>query len=157
MCVIQTIDDKLSHRLTQTKKNQCVKSVARKGTEIMQNKYLYSDITDKIIRCFYNVFDELGAGFLESIYVKALIIELKNIGLNIESEKEIKVNYKGTIIGNSRADIVVEDKVIIEIKAISALNSQHEAQLLNYLKATGIRIGLLVNFGNKLEFKRRIY
>ena len=123
----------------------------------MQNKYLYSDITDKIIRCFYNVFDELGAGFLESIYVKALIIELKNIGLNIESEKEIKVNYKGTIIGNFRADIVVEDKVIIEIKAISALNSQHEAQLLNYLKATGIRIGLLVNFGNKLEFKRRIY
>ena len=131
--------------------------MARKGTEIMQNKYLYSDITDKIIRCFYNVFDELGAGFLESIYVKALIIELKNIGLNIESEKEIKVNYKGTIIGNFRADIVVEDKVIIEIKAISALNSQHEAQLLNYLKATGIRIGLLVNFGNKLEFKRRIY
>ncbi|MCK4311815.1 MAG: GxxExxY protein [Candidatus Cloacimonetes bacterium] len=123
----------------------------------MQNKYLFSDITDKIIRCFYNVFDELGAGFLESIYVKALIIELKNIGLNIESEKEIKVNYKGTIIGNFRADIVVEDKVIIEIKAISSLNSQHEAQLLNYLKATGIRVGLLVNFGNKLEFKRRIY
>ncbi len=131
--------------------------MARKGTEIMQNKYLFSDITDKIIRCFYNVFDELGAGFLESIYVKALIIELKNIGLNIESEKEIKVNYKGTIIGNFRADIVVEDKVIIEIKAISSLNSQHEAQLLNYLKATGIRVGLLVNFGNKLEFKRRIY
>ncbi len=123
----------------------------------MKNKYLYSDITDKIIRCFYNVFDELGAGFLESIYVKALIIELKNIGLNIKSEKEIKVNYKGTIIGNFRADTVVEDKVIIEIKAISALNSQHEAQLLNYLKATGIRVGLLVNFGSKLEFKRRIF
>ncbi len=123
----------------------------------MQNKYLFSDITDKIIRCFYNVFDELGAGFLESVYVKALIIELKNIGLNVDIEKEIKVNYKGTIIGNFRADIVVEDKVIIEIKAISALNSQHEAQLLNYLKATGIRVGLLVNFGNKLEFKRRIF
>jgi len=123
----------------------------------MKNKYLFSDITDKIIRCFYNVFDELGAGFLESVYVKALIIELKNIGLNVDIEKEIKVNYKGTIIGNFRADIVVEDKVIIEIKAISALNSQHEAQLLNYLKATGIRVGLLVNFGNKLEFKRRIF
>ena len=123
----------------------------------MKNKYLYSDITDKIIRCFYNVFDELGAGFLESVYVKALIIELKNIGLKVDVEKEIKVNYKGIIIGNFRADIVVEDKVIIEIKAISTLNSQHEAQLLNYLKATGIRVGLLVNFGNKLEFKRRIY
>ncbi len=123
----------------------------------MKNKYLYSDITDKIIRCFYNVFDELGAGFLESVYVKALIIELKNIGLKVDVEKEIKVNYKGTIIGNFRADLIVEEKVIIEIKAISTLNSQHEAQLLNYLKATGIRVGLLVNFGNKLEFKRRIY
>jgi len=127
--------------------------VANKGTKIMKNKYRYSDITDKIIRCFYNVFDELGAGFLESVYVKALIIELKNIGLKVDVEKEIKVNYKGIIIGNFRADIVVEDKVIIEIKAISTLNSQHEAQLLNYLKATGIRVGLLVNFGNKLEFK----
>ena len=123
----------------------------------MKSEYLFSDITEKIIKCFYIVFDELGAGFLELVYMKALIIELENIGLNIDSEKEIKVNYKGTIIGNYRTDIVVEDKVIIEIKAISALNSQHEAQLLNYLKATGIRVGLLVNFGNKLEFKRRIY
>ncbi|MCK4654075.1 MAG: GxxExxY protein [Candidatus Cloacimonetes bacterium] len=123
----------------------------------MKSEYLFSDITEKIIKCFYIVFDELGAGFLESVYMKALIIELENIGLNIDSEKEIKVNYKGTIIGNFRTDIVVEDKVIIEIKAISALNSQHEAQLLNYLKATGIRVGLLVNFGNKLEFKRRIF
>ncbi len=122
----------------------------------MKNKYLYSDVTDKIIRCFYNVFDELRAGFLESIYLKALIIELKYIGFKVDVEKEIKVNYKGTIIGNFRADIVVEDKVIIEIKAISVLNSQHEAQLLNYLKATGIRVGLLLNFGNKLEFTRRI-
>ncbi len=142
---------------TNTDKHRQKKSMARKGTKIMQNKYLYSDITDKIIRCFYNVFDELGAGFWESVYVKALIIEFKNIGLKVDIEKEIKVNYKGIIIGNFRADIVVEDKVIIEIKAISTLNSQHEAQLLNYLKATGIRVGLLVNFGEKLEFKRRIY
>ncbi len=123
----------------------------------MKSEYLFSDITEKIIKCFYTVFDELGAGFLESVYMKALIIELEKIGLNVDYEKEIKVNYKGTIIGNFRADIVVEDKIIIEIKAISALNSQHEAQLLNYLKATGIRVGLLVNFGDKLEFKRRIY
>ncbi|MCK4312120.1 MAG: GxxExxY protein [Candidatus Cloacimonetes bacterium] len=123
----------------------------------MKSEYLFSDITEKIIKCFYIVFDELGTGFLESVYMKALIIELENIGLNVDSEKEIKVYYRGIIIGNFRADIVVEDKVIIEIKAISALNSQHEAQLLNYLKATGIRVGLLVNFGNKLEFKRRIY
>ena len=123
----------------------------------MGKKYLYSDLTEKIIKCFYAVYDELGAGFLESVYVKALIIELENIGLKVNFEKEIKVNYKGTIIGKFRADLVVEDKVIIEIKAISALNSQHEAQLLNYLKATGIRIGLIVNFGSKLEFKRRIF
>jgi len=123
----------------------------------MKSEYLFSDITEKIIKCFYIVFDELGSGFLESVYMKALIIELENIDLNIDSEKEIKVNYRGKIIGNFRADIVVENKVIVEIKAISALNSQHEAQLLNYLKATGIRVGLLVNFGNKLEFKRRIF
>ena len=123
----------------------------------MKKEYLYSDLTKKIIRCFFNVFDELGAGFLESVYVKALIIELEALGLKVYSQKEIKVNYKGKIIGEFRADVLVEDKVIIEIKAVSTLNTQHEAQLINYLKATGIRVGLLVNFGDKLEFKRRIF
>ncbi|HHE37248.1 MAG TPA: GxxExxY protein [Candidatus Cloacimonetes bacterium] len=123
----------------------------------MSKKYLYSDITEKIIKCFYKVYDELGSGFLESIYVKALIIELKEIGFQVEYEKELKVKYKEKIIGIFRADIIVEDKIIIEVKAVTNLIPQHEAQLINYLKATGIRVGLVVNFGNELDFKRRIY
>ena len=120
-------------------------------------KYLYSDITEKIIKCFYKVYDELGAGFLESVYEKALLIELTNIGLRYESQKAIKVRYKGNVIGNFIADIIVEDKIIIEIKAIEKMIPKHEAQIINYLKATGIELGLLVNFGSELEFKRRIF
>ena len=120
-------------------------------------KYIYSDITEKIIKCFYNVYDELGPGFLESVYEKALLIELTEIGLRYESQKAIKVKYKGQNIGNFIADIIVEDKIIIEIKAIEKLIPKHEAQIINYLKATGIKLGLLVNFGSELEFKRRIF
>ncbi len=120
-------------------------------------KYLYSNITEKIIKCFYKVYDELGAGFLESVYMNALVMELQEMGFHTEFEKNIKVIYKDKIIGNFKADIIVEDKIIIELKAVSKLISKHEAQLINYLKATGIKLGLIVNFGNKLEFKRRIY
>ena len=124
---------------------------------MIKTKYLYSDITEKIIKCFYKVYDELGSGFLESVYVKALIIELKEMCFQIDYEKEIKVKYKGRIIGIFRADIIVENKIIIEVKAVSNHIPQHEAQLINYLKATGIRVGLVVNFGSELDFKRRIY
>ena len=120
-------------------------------------KYLFEELTREIIGCFYKVYDELGAGFLESVYEKALMIELQAVGLQVENQKSINVIYKGKLIGEFKADIVVEDKVIIEIKAVNKLNNQHEAQLINYLKATKIKIGLLVNFGEKLEFKRRIY
>lgn len=122
-----------------------------------EKKFLYEELTHKIIGCFYKVHDELGAGFLESVYEKALMIELRAIGLQVENQKSINVFYKDQLIGEFKADILVEDKVIIEIKALSKLNNQHEAQLINYLKATKIKIGLLVNFGEKLEFKRRIY
>ena len=120
-------------------------------------KYLYSDITEKIIKCFYKVYDEFGSGFLESVYKKALLIELTEIGLKCESQKAIKVKYKGNVIGNFIADIIVEYKIIIEIKAIEKLIPKHEAQIINYLKATGIKLGLIVNFGSELEFKRRIF
>ncbi len=86
-----------------------------------------------------------------------MLIELKVCGLNAESQVPLKVKYKGTVIGDFKADIVVEGKVIVEIKAVSSLAKEHEAQLINYLRATGIRIGLLVNFGDKIEFMRRIY
>ena len=123
----------------------------------MDKEFLYKDLTDKIIKCFYKVYDELGTGFLESVYEKALMIEFKDIGLKAVNQKSLNVYYKNHLVGDFKADIVVEDKIIIEIKAVSKLTAQHEAQLINYLKATGIKVGLLVNFGEELEFKRRIY
>ena len=123
----------------------------------MGKDFLHKDVTEKIIKCFYNVYDELGSGFLESVYEKALMIELKEIGLKAASQKSLNVRYKDVLFGEFKTDIVVEDKVIIEIKAISRLMPQHEAQLINYLKVTGVKIGLLVNFGDKLQFKRRVF
>ena len=123
----------------------------------MGAKILYKDLSDKVIKCFYNVYDELGGGFLESVYEKSLMIELEDMGIAVENQKSIDVYYKKKLVGDFRADIVVEEKILIEIKAVSRLLPLHEAQLLNYLKATGIRIGLLVNFGERLEFRRKIF
>ena len=123
----------------------------------MEKIFLYEDITKRIIRCFYNVYDELGSGFLESVYEKALMIEPESIGLRADNQKNLNVSYKNHLVGEFKADIIVDDKIIIEIKAVNNLISQHEAQLINYLKTTGIKVGLLVNFGDKLEFKRRIF
>ena len=123
----------------------------------MGAKILYKDLSDKVIKCFYNVYDELGGGFLESVYEKSLMIELEDMGITGENQKSIDVYYKKKLVGEFRADIVVEEKILIEIKAVSRLLPLHEAQLLNYLKATGIRIGLLINFGERLEFRRKIY
>lgn len=123
----------------------------------MKKELLYKDLTEKIIKCFYKVYDELGSGFLESIYEKSLMIELKDIGLKTDSQKILNVYYKNQLVGDFKADIIVEDKIIIEIKGVTKLMPQHEAQLINYLKATGIKVGLLVNFGEELEFKRRVF
>jgi GxxExxY protein len=123
----------------------------------MKKEFLYGDLTEKIIKCFYKVYDELGTGFLESVYEKALMIEFNDIGLKADNQKSLNVYYRNQIVGDFKADIIVEDKVIIEIKAVNKLANQHEAQLINYLKATGIKVGLLVNFGEELKFKRRIF
>ncbi len=123
----------------------------------MNQEFLYEDLTKKIINCFYKVYDELGNGFLESVYEKSLMIELKNIGLKADNQKSLNVYYKNQLVGDFKADITVEDKIIIEIKAVTKLIAQHEAQLINYLKTTGMKVGLLVNFGEKLEFKRKIF
>ena len=120
-------------------------------------KYLYKDLTEKIIKCFYKVYDELGFGFLESVYEAALVIELQEMGLKIERQKELEVFYKGISVGKYRSDVIVENKVIIELKSINKLSTIHEVQLVNYLKATNIEIGLLVNFGEELTFKRKIF
>jgi len=101
--------------------------------------------------------NELGDGFLESVYENALYIVLTGYGLCVEKQKNISVFFRGTRIGDFKADLIVDKKVIIELKAVRALDSAHEAQLINYLKATNIEVGLLLNFGRKPEFKRFVY
>ena len=124
----------------------------------MQNTdYKYSKITDLIIKCFYKVYNELGYGFLEKVYQNALFLELRNAGLFCESQKQIKVFYQETKVGEYYADIIVNECVIIELKAAERLVEEHEFQLINYLKATEIEIGLLLNFGKKPEIKRKIF
>jgi GxxExxY protein len=117
----------------------------------------YKETTDIIIKSFYEVYNELGNGFLESVYENALYMVLQEHGLHVEKQKEISVFFRGAIIGDFKADLIVEEKVIIELKAVRALDPAHEAQVINYLKATNIEVGLLLNFGRKPEFKRFIY
>jgi len=105
------------------------------------------ELTFRIRGCIYEVFRQLGAGFLEKVYERALVWELKSAGLKAETQKPVTIRYKGHVVGNYVADLVVEGKVLVELKAQKELGREQEAQILNYLKATGIRIGLLVNFG----------
>jgi len=119
--------------------------------------YLHQEITDQIIKCFYKVYNTLGYGFLEKVYEKAFAIELEKSGLKIDVQRPIKVFYEGIDIGNYFADMIVEDKVIIELKAVELLVSEHESQILNYLKATEYEVGLLLNFGKKAEIRRKIF
>ncbi|MCK4307926.1 GxxExxY protein [candidate division WOR-3 bacterium] len=120
--------------------------------------YRYEEITQKIIGCAYRVYNNLGFGFLEKIYKKAMGIELKRKGFHIVEESKIEVHYESKIIGEYYADLLVEDKVIVELKSIKDLSETHEKQLINYLKATDIEVGLLINFGEKgVEIKRKIY
>ncbi len=117
-----------------------------------------NDITYQINGAVFEVNRILGHGFLERIYKKALLIELRKRGLKAESEVPIQVQYKGELVGDYFADIVVEDRIILELKSIEKLQPVHEAQLLNYLKATGIQVGLLINFTHpKAEIKRMVF
>lgn len=116
---------------------------------------LHEEITGRILEACFEVINELGAGFVESVYEKALLIALREKGLETESQAAAKVFFRGQPVGDFYADILVEQKVIVELKAVRALAPEHQAQVINYLKATGIEVGLLVNFGRpKLEYKR---
>ena len=117
----------------------------------------HQDLTAKIIESAYRVHNTLGFGFLEAVYQNALLIELLKAELQAEKEKRIQVYYDGQVIGDYVADIIVEDKVILELKSVKELHSVNSAQLVNYLKATGIEIGLLVNFGERVEIKSKVY
>lgn len=123
------------------------------NTERLQHK----EITDVILRSFYEVYNELGDGFLESVYENALYIALTGYGLCVERQKDISVFFRGNNIGDFKTDLIVNEKVIVELKAVRALDPAHEAQLINYLKATNIEVGLILNFGRKPEFKRFVY
>ena len=114
-----------------------------------------NEITKRIIGCAYSVGNGLGAGFLEKVYENALAHELGKSGLRVQQQQPIKVMYDGIVVGDYVADIVVDDSVIVELKAVKALDSIHSAQCINYLKATGMKICLLINFGQpKIEIKR---
>ena len=116
----------------------------------------YEELTHKIIGCAYKVFNELGFGFLESIYKKAMIIELTNSDLKVESEKPLKVYYDNQVIGDFFIDLYVEDKVIVELKSVQHLVKEHEVQLVNYLQSLQKDIGLLINFGpSGVDVKRK--
>ena len=119
--------------------------------------YKHQELTREIIKAAQNVHNSLGNGFLEKVYHNAMVLELRKMGLEVAYEKPISVYYDGQTIGEYFADIVVADKVILEIKAVQAVNAVHEAQLVNYLKATNIEVGLLLNFGKSLEVKRKIF
>ncbi len=121
----------------------------------MEN-FKHQDITEKIIGAAYKVHNTLGSGFLEKVYQNSLAIELRPLDFLFDIEKPIKVHYRGEIVGDYIADIIVDGKVIIEIKAGKELSSIHEVQLVNYLKATGIEVGLLINFGKSVQIKRRV-
>jgi GxxExxY protein len=115
----------------------------------------HRDLTEKIIQCCFKVHNTLGFGFLEMVYENALVIELSKAGLIIKQQHPIQVYYDGQTVGDYQVDILVEGKVILELKSVDRIIDIHEIQLKNYLKATGIEVGLLINFGKSVEIKRK--
>ena len=116
---------------------------------------LHEELSGKILQACFEVNKELGSGFLESVYEKALLVALKQKGFNAVSQVPLVVKFRNVIVGEFYADLLVENKILVELKAVNNLANEHYAQLLNYLKATGIEVGLIVNFGNpKLEYRR---
>jgi len=118
---------------------------------------LHKSITDIILKVYYEVYNELGYGFLEKVYQNAMYFELQSLGYKVEAQKQNKVYFKKQLVGEYYSDLLVEDKVIVELKATELLMNVHIAQIMNYLKGTPIEVGLLLNFGEKPEFKRFIY
>jgi len=117
----------------------------------------HSELSKKIIAAAFAVHKELGYGFVEKVYKNALAIELQEMGVKCAVEVPLKVLYHGKLVGDYYADMIVDDKIIVEVKAVSDLEPMHEVQLVNYLKATGLHVGLLINFGQSVKVKRRIF
>lgn len=119
--------------------------------------YQHADVTERVIAAFYQVYNVLGYGFLEKVYQNAMEVELAARGLSAVPQAPLKVHYAGIIVGEYFADFLVEGRVILELKSVEQLAAEHHAQLLNYLKATDIDVGLLLNFGPKPEVRRKVY
>ncbi|MDI6032628.1 GxxExxY protein [Flavobacterium sp. LB2P84] len=118
---------------------------------------LHKELSESILKVFYDVYNELGYGFLEKVYQNAMYLELKSQGFKVEPQKQIKVYYKNELVGDFFADLLINDLIILELKACDSLVKAHYVQTLNYLKATNIEIGLLLNFGERPEIKRLIF
>ena len=129
--------------------------MTRMNTDFFKSKH--DRLTEEIIGIFYKVYNRLGYGFLEKIYENAMMIEFRKSNIKAQAQSPINVLYDDEVIGEYYADLLVADKVIIELKASKNLSIEHEAQLLNYLKATDIEVGLLLNFGPKPEIKRKLF
>ena len=131
-------------------------SVAFRGYLKSLAQMLHSDITDPILGAFYHVHRELGHGFLESVYERSMITALEKRGVHVDGHASVKVHYAGQVVGDFYADLIVENRVVVELKACRALDENHEAQLLNYLRATTLEVGLLLHFGPTARFRRLI-
>jgi GxxExxY protein len=123
----------------------------------MEDVYKHRNLSEKVIEAFFRVYNDLGYGFLEKVYENALLIELERMGISVKPQYPIQVFYEGNVVGEYFADLLVKDSIIVEIKAARNLCPEHEAQLLNYLKATKIEVGILLNFGPKPEIKRKAF
>ena len=129
----------------------------QKKIQMSDENYKHSEITELIIKAFYTVYNTLGYGFLEKVYENAMLIELKKLGLNATAQHPVTVYYENQQVGGYFADLFVENCVIVELKTSDSISSENEAQLVNYLKATVVEVGLVMNFGKKAEFKRKVF
>jgi GxxExxY protein len=118
--------------------------------------YLHKDLTNTVICCFYNVYNKMGFGFLEKVYENALLVEIRKTNFKVVAQLPVSVFYDGELVGEYFSDLLVDDRLIVEIKATKSLMPEHEAQLLNYLKATGKEVGLLLNFGPEPQVRRKV-
>jgi len=122
-----------------------------------EKEYIHKELTEKILSAAFKVHNTLGPGYLESIYQNAMVIELRSFGLKCDTEKLVEIFYNNDKVGEYRLDLVIDDKVIVELKAVSEFHPVHKAQIISYLKATRLKIALLLNFGTeKVEYKRFI-
>jgi GxxExxY protein len=118
---------------------------------------LHADVTDQILKAFYHVYNTLGYGFLEKVYENAMVVTLQKWGASVAQQAEIEVFFEGARVGEYFADLIVANTVIIELKADERIAEAHETQLLNYLKATSIEVGMVLNFGKSPEFRRKVF